>query len=244
MIDFCVAAVTDRGLLRNYIQDYFHVSADKHLLVVVGGVGGESVGTEAGKLAVQSVAAWWAKHRPDISDDSAIQSWLQEAIEEANSVIWRRYADEAVKGCTTIVAAVHSANNKVHVAHVGDSRAYSLRDAELKALTDDHRISAELVKAGKLTREQLAEGHLCKDLLTRAVGHDKDISIDTTTFVVAPGDWLLLCTDGLYFCLSEERIAEILCRCATPQDGCSELLACAKDRGAPDNIVLIAAQYI
>jgi protein phosphatase len=185
----------------------------------------------------------WAENRPDISDDSAIQSWLQEAIEEANAVICKRSADQKLKGCSTIVAAVHS-NNKVHVAHVGDSRAYRLRDGELKALTDDHRVSTELVKAGKMTREQVAGTHFCKDFLTRAVGFDEEIAVDKTAFVVRPGDWLLLCTDGLYVCLSDERIAEILCGCATPQDACSQLLAHTIEAGAPDNIALVVTQYI
>jgi protein phosphatase len=125
------------------------------------------------------------------------------------------------------------------VAHVGDSRAYLLRDGTLRPLTEDHSLVAELVRSGELTRDQAAE-HPQKNLITRALGAEEEVDVDTAVLPVEAGDRILLCSDGLSDMLAEGRISEILASSpGDPEASARSLLSAALDAGGTDNVTVV-----
>jgi PPM family protein phosphatase len=125
------------------------------------------------------------------------------------------------------------------VAHVGDSRAYLMRGGEMKPITEDHSLVAELVRSGDLTRDQAAE-HPQKNLITRALGADEEVDVDTAILPIEAGDRILLCSDGLSDMVSEARISEILAEFPNdPEKTARSLLSAALDAGGNDNITVV-----
>jgi protein phosphatase len=140
-------------------------------------------------------------------------------------------------GTTITVALVGDLG--VTFGHVGDSRAYALRDGELEQLTDDHSLVAELVRAGKLWAEE-AEHHPQRSVITRALGTDPDVDVDTFTVEARPGDVFLLCSDGLTDMIGDEEIVQILDRRNSLDDAARTLVGRANDAGGQDNITVVA----
>jgi hypothetical protein len=126
----------------------------------------------------------------------------------------------------------------VHLAHVGDSRADLLRGGELSQLTEDHTLVQELVKQGKLRPEE-AKRHPQGSIITRALGADADVQVDTATFKIVPGDRLLLCTDGLTAVVDPTSIRNVLLRTRDPQQASERLVAMANEQGGPDNVTVV-----
>ena len=132
-----VASVTDPGMKRTENQDNLFISPDKRLLVVADGMGGMKGGSKASKLAIGAVEKLWKEKHPDEADAALIETWLVEAVSNANEEVFQAAAaDPAVKDMgTTIVAAIHCPDGSVHIAHVGDSRAYLIREGKTVVLT-------------------------------------------------------------------------------------------------------------
>lgn len=130
---------------------------------------------------------------------------------------------------------------RLHLAHVGDSRAYLLRHGDLRRLTQDHSWVGEEVRAGRLRPEE-AESHPRRNLLTRALGADADVQVDTETFNLREGDLVLLCSDGLHGVVSDGEITTILGDGEDPQRACDRLVRLANERGGPDNVTVVAAR--
>lgn len=243
-LGWSVAGVTDRGLTRRDNQDNFYVSPDKRLFVVADGMGGVKGGAEASRLAVEAVEKLWKDKPPTLSDHTKIQDWLQEAVEKANESVCKAadaHGSESRMG-TTIVVVVQSDEDKAHVAHVGDSRAYVLKNGEINTLTHDHSVVYEMMRKEKLTLEQCWVSPF-RNLLTRCLGHDREVVIDKTEVDLGEGTWIVLCTDGLCGVLRDEQITAVMAECSTAEDVCSKLLASTLEAGAPDNVTIIAVQY-
>jgi protein phosphatase len=166
------------------------------------------------------------------------------AIAEANrKILAAGRTDEKLSGMGTTVVAIRFGGTQreplAEVAHVGDSRAYLVRGAEMNPITEDHSLVAELVRSGDLTRDQAAE-HPQKNLITRALGADEDVAVDTTVLPIEAGDRVLLCSDGLSDMVPETRISELLLDSPEdPERAARELLAAALDAGGNDNITVI-----
>src|SRR5437764_7677255 len=139
----------------------------------------------------------------------------------------------------TTLTAAYLDDAHVSIAHVGDSRAYLFRDAQLKRLTQDHSLVDELVREGKLTEEQAAE-HPRRSIITRALGPEAQVTVDTWTYPARAGDVVLLCSDGLTSMLSEERISQILNGAASLEAAADQLIADANAAGGRDNITVVA----
>lgn len=239
-----VASVTDPGIKRTENQDNMFVSSDNRLLVVADGMGGMKGGSKASKLAINAVEKLWNEKQPDALDQMVIQTWLQEAVSNANQDVFdAAAADPAVKDMgTTIVAAIHCPDGRVQIAHVGDSRAYMVRDGKTIVLTQDHSVVMEMVLQGRMSEEQLRNSPF-RHYLTRCVGHKSKVEIDKTPAEIKPGDWLILSSDGLSTVVHDENIGDIVSTCETPRDACQKLLKATLDGGAPDNVTMIVVRY-
>lgn len=247
MITTDLAGVTHPGKHRTENQDTFYISADKRLIVVADGLGKADRGAEASHLVVETLESLWASSRPDLTDDAVVREWLQDSIKQANDVVWKTTTEDRTnrKGSSTIVAAVQTEHDKIHIAHVGDSRAYVMKGGALKCLTEDHTFLNYLKEAHpeayqNMTSQKL---HACyaPDLM-RVLGWEQEVSVDLTEVDLSEGDWLLLCSDGLYDLISDESIAEILSSFTTANGACQQLLAGVMDEGAPDNVTIVVLQ--
>lgn len=226
--------ITDAGKVRQNNEDSLLVGegTDSSLFAVADGVGGSEAGEVASGITVEALK----ELRPDAPFDSVIQEAHQRILAAVRE-------DEKLSGMGTTVVAVRFTGSPeepaAEVAHVGDSRAYLLRGGEMKPLTEDHSLVAELVRSGDLTRAQAAE-HPQKNLITRALGAEGDIEVDTMVLPIEAGDRFLLCSDGLSDMVPEDRIAEILAGPSKDPEGpARQLLSEALEAGGSDNITIV-----
>jgi PPM family protein phosphatase len=232
---FRLGASSDRGRMREGNEDSFLASGT--LAAVADGMGGHLAGEVASAAAtdelrsLQDGAGWGGERSPGEA--------LKLAVMEANRRIREMAAgDKSLEGMGTTITAVLSDGDVIHLAHVGDSRAYLLRKGELSQLTEDHTLVQELVKQGKLRPED-AKRHPQGSIITRALGVDPEVQVDTATFKIISGDRLLLCTDGLTGVVDQTTIRNVLLRVRDPQQASEKLVALANEQGGPDNITVV-----
>jgi len=225
---------TDAGKVRANNEDAMLVGEgrDETLFVVADGIGGFEAGEVASRIAV------------DVLKELGPGASFEAAIREANRrILAAGRGDERLSGMGTTVVAVRFGGTReepvAEIAHVGDSRAYLLRGGELQPVTEDHSLVAELVRSGDLTRDQAAE-HPQKNLITRALGADEEVEVDTAVLPVQAGDRFLLCSDGLSDMISEARIGELLADApGDPEKPARRLVSAALDAGGADNVTVI-----
>src|SRR5262245_36662790 len=196
---------TDTGRKRRRNEDNF--VCDPPLFAVADGMGG----AQAGELA-SALAATALRERSDRRPGGEAQ--VVELVQEANRRVHQRALDDASAsgmGTTMTVALFGEDDASVTIGHVGDSRAYILRDGRLEQLTDDHSLVAELVRRGELSEAE-AEVHPQRSVITRALGTDPDVDVDAFTVSAVPGDVFLICSDGLTTMVSAGAIAELVTR--------------------------------
>jgi serine/threonine protein phosphatase PrpC len=231
--------LTDAGKVRQNNEDALLVGEgqDETLFVVADGIGGFEAGEVASSLAV------------DVLKDLPPGESFKAAIGEANRrIVAAGRGDEKLSGMGTTVVAIRFGGTQVEpvaeVAHVGDSRAYLMRGGDMKPITEDHSLVAELVRSGDLTRDQAAE-HPQKNLITRALGADEEVDVDTAVLSVEAGDRILLCSDGLSDMVSEAGISEILAQSPDdPERAARGLLSAALDAGGNDNITVVVVDVM
>jgi PPM family protein phosphatase len=232
---FRLGAASDRGRIREGNEDSFVASGS--LAAVADGMGGAQAGEVASATAADELRGL-QDGGPWRTDRSAGDA-LKQAVLEANRRIREMAAgDKSLEGMGTTVTALLEDGDVVHLAHVGDSRAYLLRGGELSQLTEDHTLVQELVKQGKLRPEE-AKRHPQGSIITRALGADADVQVDTATFKIVPGDRLLLCTDGLTAVVDPATIRNVLLRTRDPQQASERLVAMANEQGGPDNVTVV-----
>jgi PPM family protein phosphatase len=220
---------SDLGRQRQGNEDNYFVRAP--LFVVADGMGGAQAGEVASEMAVESF--------DDGLPDGAPADGLVHVIEEANRRIHERSRAEAQRaGMGTTVTAAYVGEREVTIAHVGDSRAYVLRDGELERLTRDHSLVGELVARGKLTEEQ-AETHPQRSVITRALGPEPDVQVDVQVYQARAGDVFMVCSDGLTSMVPESRVRDILQDGGSLDEAGRDLIAAANDAGGRDNITVI-----
>jgi serine/threonine protein phosphatase PrpC len=221
---------TDTGLQRRANEDSLLVRSP--LFVVADGMGGAQAGEVASRVAVDMF-------RDGLQNGADPESSLVTQVEQANSRInelSHQRAEHA--GMGTTITAVHVGEQDVSIAHVGDSRAYCLRDGELLRLTDDHSLVDELIRQGKLTPEE-AEEHPQRSVITRALGPEATVEVDVRSFRGRPADVYLLCSDGLTTMVGEEELLELLAAHARLRDAGEALIAAANAAGGKDNITVV-----
>lgn len=231
-------ASTDVGLLRQRNEDAF--VAEYPLFAVADGLGGHLGGEVASRVAVETLTEASTADGPD----ERIPDRLREAVHGANrAVVERASKDPRLTGMGTTLTAMVAANDRIYLAHVGDSRAYLFRDGELRHLTEDHTLVQRLVREGKLTPEQ-AEVHPQRSVLTRALGIEDDLEVDQATVEVAAGDRFLLCSDGLTSMIGDEDIRRILAGHDDPQSASDALVKAANAAGGQDNITTVVVNVV
>ncbi|HEX7291832.1 MAG TPA: Stp1/IreP family PP2C-type Ser/Thr phosphatase, partial [Conexibacter sp.] len=221
---------SDTGRQRRANEDSFFVRAP--LFVVADGMGGAQAGEVASRLAAETFAA-------GLPDDGTPEQRLERRAREANQRIHDvSQEDRALNGMGTTLTAAYLDGDELALAHVGDSRAYLLRDGELSRLTRDHTLVEELVRRGELTEQEAAE-HPQRSIITRALGPEPDIDVDLHTHRVHAGDVLLLCSDGLTGMIGEDEVASILSGAASLRDAGRALVDAANAAGGRDNITVV-----
>ena len=226
-----VASVTDTGRRRRHNEDAY--VCEPPLFAVADGMGG----AQAGELASNLAAA--ALH--DEGSRGGGEERVDELIQEANRRVYERQTqDSSAQGMGTTMTVALVEDGHVAIGHVGDSRAYLIRDRRLEQLTEDHSLVAELVRSGKLSPEE-AEGHPQRSVITRALGTDPDVDVDTFTVEGHNGDVFVLCSDGLTDMVADDEIGAVLAeRRVSLEDAANELVRRANKAGGQDNITVVA----
>jgi serine/threonine protein phosphatase PrpC len=241
-------ARTDVGRARENNEDCFRAAPEINLFVLSDGMGGQSSGEVASRLASEAIIAHCCeaatnpslpiigKRDEGISDAA---NRLASAIRLANSAV-RAAAQEnaALSGMGATVVAVILTNERASIAHVGDSRVYRLRNGELQQLTQDHSFVGEQVRQGLMTVQEASSSNL-QNVLLRAVGTDEEVEVEVNEELFAEGDILLLCSDGLTKELSDSQIANVLAQTDDPQEAADQLVDMANEAGGGDNITVI-----
>ncbi|HEX9636147.1 MAG TPA: Stp1/IreP family PP2C-type Ser/Thr phosphatase [Acidobacteriota bacterium] len=244
---------SDRGQRRSHNEDSFKVDADKGLLMVADGMGGHAAGEVASAIAIRSITefieqtgenpdlTWPFGFDPELSFESNV---LRSAITLAHRHVKQaaEERDEYVGMGTTVVCALIK-DRVVHVANVGDSRAYLLRGGELVQVTEDHTWIAEQVRGGILTPQEV-RSHPWRNVVTRALGSRPQADIDVASFELHPKDLLLLCSDGLSSMIDDSEIHKLMQKYADDLDSAaSALIEAANQAGGEDNITVVLARY-
>ena len=236
-IDF--AARSDVGLIRANNQDSAY--AGPHLMVVADGMGGAAGGDIASSIVVGRLAALDGEsHGPDDALDE-----LKNAIADAHSeIVSRAHNDPELSGLGTTVTALLRAGSTLSMAHIGDSRAYLLRDGSMDQVTTDHSFVQHLVDTGRLSAAD-AEHHPKRSMLLRVLGDvDADVPVDISVRETRPGDRWMLCSDGLSGVVSAETLHKTLAEVEDPGDCADALVSLALAGGAPDNVTCIVGDIV
>lgn len=225
------AAMSHPGRKRRHNEDAY--VAQPPLFAVADGMGGAKAGEIASGLAAAAL-------QESDGDGERGEARVAALIEEANRRVFRRASeDREASGMGTTMTVALVEGNRVAIGHVGDSRAYLIRDGELEQLTDDHSLVAELVRSGKLTPEE-AEAHPQRSVITRAVGTEPDVDVDTFSIEGNPGDVFLICSDGLTDMVDGSAILEAV-ESHRPdlEEAAKALINAANRGGGEDNITVI-----
>ena len=224
------AGRTDVGRQRSANEDSLVVRPP--LFAVADGMGGAKAGEVASAVAVEAVETSRESGEP-------AEAQLAGIVRDANRRIYElAVADESRRGMGTTLTLAKVHDGEVSLAHVGDSRAYRMRDGELSQLTRDHSLVAELERSGQITPEA-AEHHPQRSIITRALGPEPDVEVDTYTLAGRDGDLFLICSDGLTSMISDEEVTSILHSADSLDAAADALVRAANQSGGKDNITVI-----
>ncbi|GGI02915.1 protein phosphatase [Egicoccus halophilus] len=225
---------THVGRVRQGNEDSYLVA--ESVFAVADGMGGHLAGEIASAKALEPVEALDGKVFADAGD---AETALRRAVVAANDVVSQLAEDEpAYRGMGTTLTAAMIEGRRLHLAHVGDSRAYLWRGGRFEQLTDDHTLVQHLIDEGQITKQEAAS-HPQRSIITRAIGVAREVEVDSITIDVEPGDQVLLCSDGLTGVLDDEFIAQQLADDADADVVIERLIQAANARGGPDNITVV-----
>ncbi|MDE0881982.1 MAG: Stp1/IreP family PP2C-type Ser/Thr phosphatase [Myxococcota bacterium] len=243
-----VSAVTDVGLVREGNEDSFLVDSDLGLFIVADGMGGHRAGEHASSMSIDVVRRVLGERQTELEkqtqvdgeprEDSPAVNVLRDAMQEANATVFAAgAADPNLKGMGTTVTSALILGQQAFIGHVGDSRAYLLRQGQLYQVTMDHSLVAEQVRLGLMTEAQSRVSQY-RNIITRSVGVDAEVEVDLYYVSLEEGDLLLLCSDGLNGMITDEQIADVLRQHLADQ--CPKaLVELACEHGGEDNITAV-----
>ena len=258
------AAASHIGRVRDHNEDYFlivdlpadgtalrqpeseqRMAETGCLLLVADGMGGAAAGEVASEMAANVIFSRLAERWRDRGARTAtrVPQYLVDAIEVANREI-HAYASgrPELKGMGTTATAAAVLDGRLYVGHVGDSRAYLVRDGQARRITKDHSLTQHLLDTGALTPEAAATSPQRSTLL-RALGPAQEVAVDFSHERLQPGDSLVLCSDGLWSSVAELEIGCIVKRATHLVDACERLVALANERGGHDNVTVLIARF-
>ena len=250
MLRLKACGLSDVGMLRSHNEDCFEIDPDYQIAVVADGMGGHSHGEIASRIAVQAIHEFVLQTADHDTTwpfvyDARLQrhsNRLKASVRMAHDRVLRAIRqDGSLHGMGTTVVGVLLAGNVLAIAHVGDSRAYRLRDGKMELMTQDHTWVNEQVVAGYLTDEQ-ARAHPLKNVVTRALGGDSEVVVDVRECEVRSGDLFLLCSDGLTTMLGDAEIQDRVGHEQPLDEVCRTLVRDANARGGYDNVTVVLAR--
>ena len=241
-----VKGETHTGRVRDHNEDqYLALGRDQSppgagaLLVVADGMGGQAAGEVASLIAVQHIEERFRSGGLTSVDDKDLEEALRELLGDVNRAVLTAGQEPDKRGMGTTCTLVIIKGQQLYFSHVGDSRAYLLRDGQLNQITTDHSWVEEAVATGTMTREE-ARVHPNRNVITRAIGLDADLKVDTDELSLQRGDLILLCSDGLNSMIPDEDILKTLQESST-DTVCANLIKAANDAGGRDNTSVVIA---
>lgn len=239
--------LTDVGMRRDHNEDSYLVDDDAQLYVVADGMGGHLGGEMASMLAVSTIKSSVQDDRGKVVNGRAYKGpieqhpalmMLPKAVKRACAAIFKKAQEvPELQGMGTTVTGVAFLDSYAFFGHVGDSRAYLIRDGRIEQLSEDHSLVNEQLKAGLITPEQARMSRF-KHIITRSVGFEEDVAVDTMVVPTLEGDIYVLCSDGLANLVSNSEICDVL-QNSFLRDGPRDLVALANERGGDDNITVV-----
>ena len=231
---------TDVGKVRPVNEDNYCIYEDIFkLYIVADGMGGHKGGDVASSLAIEYIKEHLIKFIEIEMEPRDIEGIIFESFNRANTEVYNKSLNEEdCNGMGTTVTLALTINEKVYIGHVGDSRAYLYSKGEIKQITEDHSLVAELVKNGSITARE-ARRHPQKNIITRALGTEKNIKVDIFSLDLIEQDIIILCTDGLSNYIDEIEIKSIIDKFGVKNESCQELVYLANKKGGCDNITII-----
>ncbi len=239
-------ARSDIGLVRRSNQDRFGMDEQLSLYVVCDGMGGAAGGEVASELAVDTFLQIARQELACVSCDPAERTpqALRRAVAAANRAVLERARWEMpLRGMGSTLVAARVEGDRATVVHVGDSRAYLVRDGAAQQLTNDHSYVAEQLRLGLMEPAQAALSPM-RSVITRAIGADTDVQPDVMSVAIQAGDTLLLASDGLTRHVADAEIAALLSSAAGAEDACAALVEMAKARGGSDNVTCLVLKVV
>ncbi|NLK07662.1 MAG: Stp1/IreP family PP2C-type Ser/Thr phosphatase [Firmicutes bacterium] len=225
-----VGAITHIGQVRTVNQDAYLVKGC--VIAVADGMGGHQAGEVASGLALKVIEKWAFDGKQPVAS-------LQKALKSANTLVFQTAKEhEDMAGMGTTLSLAWLLNDRIYIAHIGDSRVYTLSQEKLVQVTWDHSVVGELVRNGALDEEE-ALRHPHRNILTRSLGTHPTANFDLHELSSASTSALLLCTDGLYSLVSRKEIETLIVNAADPQVAVEELVHLANERGGHDNITAL-----
>ena len=237
VVRYTAAAVTDRGRKRPSNEDAYGFSVEAGVYVVCDGMGGAAAGEIASTIAVDEILRLLTGHKP--ADEVSLPLAVQDAIGAANEAIYSRaQRNQRLNGMGTTLVALAAREQRVWVLNIGDSRCYRLRQGRLEQLTRDHSLVEEQVRMGRMTPREALHSPL-KNVITRALGTQSQVTPDVFEMEAEAGDVFLLCSDGLTRELSDQIIESLLSREVPLEALSARLVDEAKRAGGHDNITCL-----
>jgi PPM family protein phosphatase len=237
---FRVGAATDIGRKRSQNQDSISSRIELGLFVVADGMGGHRGGEAASQMAVAAIPEVVAHCQADPNWQP--RNVIAQAIRKANENIYTRSQhDPALQGMGTTSVALLFKDNSLTIGHVGDSRAYFIRDGGIWQITRDHSLVQEKLRAGIITRDEVKTDRM-KNVITRSVGFEAVVNVEIYEMETRPGDKFLICSDGLSGLVEDQQILSLMRD--DPQHSVQELIAAANANGGDDNISTIVVEVL
>lgn len=238
---------TDVGMRRDHNEDSYLIHEGCRLYVVADGMGGHAGGEMASKLAVTTIGEFVETELPKVTNGTHFKGPIEQhpalmllpsAVKRACATIFQKAQETPeLQGMGTTVTGVSFIDNYAFFGHVGDSRAYLVRDGQIEQLSEDHSLVNEQLKAGLITAEQARLSRF-KNIITRSVGFEEDVAVDTMVVPAREGDVYVLCSDGLANLATEDEIREAVYDNFL-RDAPRRLIELANDRGGDDNITVV-----
>jgi PPM family protein phosphatase len=246
------SGLSDVGRVRTNNEDSFRIVEPLNLFILSDGMGGEAHGEVASAMAVDVINKYCKAEREDsgatVLDEvpaniSSQTRRLKNAVAKANFQIFQSaQKNPEQRGMGATITALWLKDTLLSIAHVGDSRAYLLRNGNLQQLTNDHSLVAEQVRRGLITPQQAEESEM-QSVLLRALGAHPEVEIDVDEVEITPRDVLLLCSDGLTRMVTEPEIAGALQAETVPSAAAERLIALANENGGVDNVTVIVVRF-
>lgn len=240
-----VCGLTDNGLSRENNQDSLFVSDifDLPLYIVADGMGGHNAGEIASGIAVETIKDVFLNNKESLELKENIIKTIKDSISEANKrIFFKALGSPECSGMGTTLTMCYIYDKEIYIGHIGDSRAYFIKDSNIEQVTEDDSLVNELIKNGSITAEE-AKTHPQRNVITKALGTSIDIEVDIYTMGYEEGDILIICSDGLSNMVKEKNVLNIIESEDNVNLACQGLIDLAKKNGGSDNITLIIVKF-